>query len=108
MGRRKKRKNDIWRKSHGRCAHCGEYTPIGSQTVDHYVPVSMGGGSDRRNLMPLCRRCNVRRQNFMIAPYDFYHYADEMAVNACVEYHKEWQKMGESAAGLRYRTWGME
>jgi 5-methylcytosine-specific restriction endonuclease McrA len=37
------------------CACCHERRPL---TVDHIVPVLLGGGSDISNIQPLCRACN--------------------------------------------------
>lgn len=40
---------------HGRsCYRCGGY----ANTVDHIVPVALGGTHDIRNLRPACGRCN--------------------------------------------------
>lgn len=38
-----------------RCAACGERRPL---SVDHIVPLSLGGTSDISNLQPLCEECN--------------------------------------------------
>lgn len=38
-----------------RCLKCGKE---GELTVDHIIPVSMGGTSDISNIQPLCRSCN--------------------------------------------------
>ena len=39
----------------GRCAFCGARTPL---TVDHILPISMGGTNARRNLRGLCVPCH--------------------------------------------------
>lgn len=42
--------------AHGRaCYRCGAY----ATTVDHAVPVALGGGHDLSNLRPACFRCNA-------------------------------------------------
>ena len=41
-----------------RCARCGERKPL---TVDHIVPIILGGTSDITNLQPLCQSCNSRK-----------------------------------------------
>ena len=45
------------------CALCGK---PGATTVDHVVPLSLGGDPyDLRNLRPACAACNFRRGNRM-------------------------------------------
>jgi 5-methylcytosine-specific restriction endonuclease McrA len=47
--------------AHGyKCVRCGEPKPL---TVDHVVPVSLGGTSDIGNIQPLCQSCNSRKGN---------------------------------------------
>lgn len=41
-----------------RCLCCGMWEPL---TVDHVVPVSMGGSSYIENIQPLCGPCNSRK-----------------------------------------------
>jgi 5-methylcytosine-specific restriction endonuclease McrA len=41
------------------CPGCGETEE--KLTVDHVVPVALGGTSNPDNLQPLCRRCNSRK-----------------------------------------------
>lgn len=44
----------------GDCAYCGD---VPTQ-VDHIMPRSRGGGDDRDNLAPACRRCNMEKLDF--------------------------------------------
>jgi 5-methylcytosine-specific restriction endonuclease McrA len=43
----------------GRSCHwgCGRY----ANTVDHLVPIALGGSHDLSNLVPACGTCNYRR-----------------------------------------------
>jgi 5-methylcytosine-specific restriction endonuclease McrA len=41
----------------GRCAYCQS----AATTIDHVVPVSRGGRSERGNLLPACGSCNSRK-----------------------------------------------
>lgn len=43
----------------GKCAACG--TTEGMIVIDHIVPISRGGTSDRSNLQPLCFGCNASK-----------------------------------------------
>jgi 5-methylcytosine-specific restriction endonuclease McrA len=40
-----------------RCHWCGRY----ATTVDHVVPLAIGGSHDLANLVPACQPCNSRR-----------------------------------------------
>jgi len=52
---------DVLCEVHGhKCARCGEDKPL---TVDHVVPISLGGTSDITNLQPLCQSCNSSKAN---------------------------------------------
>ena len=84
-----KRRKIIWRKTKGRCAHCGRRASSLSQTIDHFVPKVYGGTYDYRNLMPLCRTCNNRRGSNIINPYKYYKYAPVEEIDKCIEYENE-------------------
>lgn len=43
------------------CAYCGDAWPT---TIDHIIPVSKGGTSERSNLAPACRPCNMEKLDF--------------------------------------------
>lgn len=43
------------------CKICGR---AGDIEADHIIPVRDGGSSDRYNIQPLCRLCNVKRREF--------------------------------------------
>jgi 5-methylcytosine-specific restriction endonuclease McrA len=43
---------------HGRPCHwCGRI----ADTVDHRIPIALGGNNDPENLVPACRGCNSSR-----------------------------------------------
>lgn len=92
------RRHQVWAKTNGLCAHCGRQASSILQTVDHYVPKSWDSGYDLRNLMPLCKKCNVARGNAPIAPYTFYKYAPKEVIDLCVQYENEFKR--------KYRTLG--
>lgn len=81
----------IWSKSNNLCAHCGKRTPPNQQTVDHVIPVILGGGNDSRNLMPLCVHCNKSRASGEIIPETYYKYASQWALEDLQSYIFEWK-----------------
>jgi 5-methylcytosine-specific restriction endonuclease McrA len=42
----------------GVCLACGGFEPL---TVDHVIPLSMGGSNHITNIQPLCKPCNSRK-----------------------------------------------
>ena len=97
----RRRKDDVWKKSNGLCAHCGKETKR-SRTVDHYIPKSRGGGYDRRNLAPLCSACNRARGSKKINPREYYSYMNEWALMELEEYEREFKANHNSMEGSGY------
>lgn len=54
-----------WRKTvehfKGNCAYCEESAPY--LFIEHFVPVSLGGGTTISNCVPACMRCNNRKRD---------------------------------------------
>jgi 5-methylcytosine-specific restriction endonuclease McrA len=50
--------NDLKEQYGHKCPACGEAKPL---TLDHIVPVFLGGTNDMSNLQPLCQSCNSRK-----------------------------------------------
>jgi hypothetical protein len=44
----------LWNKRGGRCAVGGEAVALENATIDHVVPLALGGTDDRRNLRMTC------------------------------------------------------
>lgn len=42
----------------GRCPACGEKQPL---TLDHVIPMKLGGTNNPDNLQPLCNLCNAKK-----------------------------------------------
>jgi 5-methylcytosine-specific restriction endonuclease McrA len=42
----------------GKCLRCSQAKPL---TVDHVMPLSMGGTNDIANIQPLCHACNASK-----------------------------------------------
>lgn len=54
------RKTNWWRSflQDGKCHYCGKKFPAEEITMDHIVPLSRGGKSNRGNIVPCCKECN--------------------------------------------------
>lgn len=63
-----------WRKkcSTGICHYCGnKYSPK-ELTMDHVIPLSRGGSSERFNIVPCCKDCNNKKKNLVPTEWDEY------------------------------------
>ena len=49
---------EILRRDNHACRYCGATAPDVPLTVDHVVPVALGGSNDPSNLVTACRPCN--------------------------------------------------
>lgn len=49
---------EVWEFDDFTCQKCGSRRDL---TVDHIIPVSKGGSTDRVNLQTLCRSCNSKK-----------------------------------------------
>jgi 5-methylcytosine-specific restriction endonuclease McrA len=54
------------------CLCCGKEEPTVKVTMDHIVPVSLGGASTIDNIQPLCETCNTLKDNKIIDYRDNY------------------------------------
>lgn len=59
----------IYNKSSGRCELCGQRLLFEEMTLDHIMPLSMGGEDSMENLQTACYACNQFKSN--ILPDDF-------------------------------------
>lgn len=56
----KRARFEVLRRDGHRCRYCGGSVESGAVlTVDHVVPVALGGGDDPSNLVAACRDCNA-------------------------------------------------
>lgn len=47
----------VWKRADSKCENCNSHFAL---EIDHVIPVSLGGTSERENLRMLCRKCNQR------------------------------------------------
>lgn len=57
---------EVLRRDGYTCRYCGGKSPDVTLTVDHVVPVTLGGDDDPRNLVTACADCNAGKSS--IAP----------------------------------------
>ena len=48
------------------CKHCNKVFHISLLSIDHIIPITLGGSNDISNLQPLCLPCNKRKGNRFI------------------------------------------
>lgn len=54
----KRLRYEIFKRDQHKCRYCGNGPPDVVLTIDHVVPVSLGGSDDPTNLVTACRGCN--------------------------------------------------
>ena len=55
------RKAEIYERDGGKCQMCRKALTLRTATLDHIVPLSLGGAHSRVNVRLTCRSCNSRR-----------------------------------------------
>jgi len=53
----------------GRCAYCGKRCNL---TMDHVVPISLGGGHTASNVVAACSSCNTSKGAGPVRPYQLW------------------------------------
>jgi 5-methylcytosine-specific restriction enzyme A len=71
---RKLRDTSWWRKkcAAGLCNYCGQKIPQGELTMDHIIPLSRGGRSERINIVPACKECNNKKKYLLPVEWEEY------------------------------------
>lgn len=71
---RELRATSWWRKkiAAGVCHYCGRNVSPSELTMDHLIPLSRGGTSERYNIVAACKDCNNRKKNLLPAEWDEY------------------------------------
>jgi len=72
--------SEMYEEQDGRCALTGQ--PLdGSFEVDHIIPVSYGGGNERKNLRLVSRTANRSRGNRGVDPHELLQYLEDRYQN---------------------------
>jgi len=75
---RELRKSRWWQQKigRGRCQYCGASVPPKELTMDHILPLAMGGTSSKGNIAACCKACNTRKKTMM--PIEWQHYLETL------------------------------
>ena len=71
---RELRNSSWWKKrcSSGICYYCGKKFLPYRLTMDHVIPLSRGGRSEKYNLVPACKDCNTKKKYLLPVEWDEY------------------------------------
>jgi len=83
---------EILRRDNHTCRYCGASAPDVKLTVDHVVPVALGGGDEPSNLVTACQGCNAGKSS--ITP-------DAPIVEAVSDDTLRWARAMEQAAAMQ-------
>ncbi len=74
---RELRKTRWWQQktADNRCHYCDNKVPFKELTMDHLVPLAMGGRSTKDNLVPCCKTCNNKKKSMM--PIEWQEYLEK-------------------------------
>jgi len=75
---RKLKNTRWWRRKieRGICYYCGKKVPPSELTMDHKIPLSRGGTSDRSNIVPCCKECNNKKKYLL--PWEWEEYVKRL------------------------------
>lgn len=51
-----------------KCHYCGKDLDAKTATMDHIIPISLGGKSTKGNVVPACKDCNTKKKNDLPDP----------------------------------------
>lgn len=87
-------KKMIYGKASGHCACCGVKLTANNRSIDHAIPLALGGTNDLRNTIPLCRKCNNLKDSDFYWPGSFYIYMHKVNATSMLretnDYIFEW------------------
>lgn len=88
----KRLRYEVLRRDGHACRYCGASAPDVKLTVDHVVPVALGGGDESANLVTACASCNSGKSSMA---------ADAPIVEAVSDDALRWAAAMKEAAAIR-------
>ncbi|WP_092230331.1 HNH endonuclease [Desulfobacula phenolica] len=75
---RKLRSSQWWKRKRasGICQYCHNAFLPKDLTMDHIIPLSRGGKSEKFNLVPCCKDCNTKKRQLL--PFEWKEYMDSL------------------------------
>ena len=75
---RELRKSRWWQNkaAEGRCYYCGLTVEPSRLTMDHVVPITRGGRSEKNNLVACCKDCNTKKKSML--PQEWQEYTNSV------------------------------
>ncbi len=72
------RKTTWWKRkcAHGRCYYCSKGVYPNELTMDHVIPISRGGMSEKSNVVPACKECNNKKKYSL--PHEWTQYMESL------------------------------
>lgn len=66
------RASQWWKRrlARGICHYCRKPFPPKELTMDHIVPIALGGKSTRGNVVPCCKACNIRKKSTLLMDWE--------------------------------------
>jgi 5-methylcytosine-specific restriction enzyme A len=62
----------------GVCYYCGRKVGVQNLTMDHVIPLSRGGKSQKGNIVPSCKECNNRKK--YLIPVEWEEYLERLSI----------------------------
>ncbi|MGQ9843987.1 MAG: HNH endonuclease [Spirochaetota bacterium] len=71
---RQLRRSPWWKKkvAAGVCYYCGKKFKPSELTMDHVIPLSRGGYSEKINIVPCCKECNTKKNSLLPVEWEEY------------------------------------
>jgi len=73
-------RNSQWwkrKRSSGLCYYCNNTFIPKELTMDHVIPISRGGKTEKSNVVPCCKECNTKKKQLL--PTEFKEYMDSLS-----------------------------
>jgi hypothetical protein len=96
---------EIFRRDGHTCRYCGASAPDVKLTIDHVVPIALGGGDDPDNLVTACAECNAGKSSSVPDAPTIADVASKQAEYASVKQEVFEQQEAEKAIEGVNATW---